>query len=75
MVAISINFLAFYLGALGIERFGIFCGVVVFLFTSLLGTIMASGLERYIGSVTERTFSRYGDRIARLSAERLYCGR
>jgi len=75
MFALSMNFLAFYLGAVCIERSGVICGVAVFLFTSLLGTITASGLEKYIGSVTGRVFNRCGDRIARHSAERVYFGR
>jgi hypothetical protein len=72
--ALSANFLAFYLGAIFIERSGIFFGVAVFLLTSLTGTIMASGMENFMASVTERVCCVCGDRIARYSAERLYFG-
>jgi hypothetical protein len=58
MLALMTNFLAFYLGAIYIERSGIFCGVTVFLITSLLGTIMASGVEKYISALTAKAFSR-----------------
>jgi len=72
MVALSVNIMAFYLGAIYIERCGIFCGVAVFLLTSLLGTIMASGVEMYIGSMTAKAFSRCGNRIAQHSTKRFY---
>ena len=75
MVALSVNFLAFYLGAICIERSGIFCGVAAFLLTSLIGTVIASGLEKYIGSMTVMALNRCSDRIARHSAEKLYSGR
>jgi hypothetical protein len=75
MLALMTNFLAFYLGAIYLERCGIFCGVAVFLVTSLLGTIMASSVEKYIGSVTAKAFSRCGNRVVRRFAERHYPGR
>jgi hypothetical protein len=75
MLALATNFFAFYLGAIYIERCGIFCGVAVFLLISLLGTIMASGLEKYICSMTARAFNRCGNRVARQTSERPYPGR
>jgi hypothetical protein len=69
------NFLAFYLGAIYLERSGILCGVAIFLFTALAGTIIASGLERFVISQTGKAFNVCVDRIARHSAERLYIGR
>ena len=75
MFAITLNLLAFYLGAIFIESYGVISGVAVFLSASLAGTILASRLEIIIGIATQRVFVRCGDRIARHSAERLYFGR
>lgn len=60
MVALSANFLAFYLGAIIIERSGIFCGFTVFVLTALAGTIVASKLEKCICSFMSRAFIRIG---------------
>ncbi len=58
MVALSANFLAFYLGAIFIERSGIFCGVAVFTLTALAGTIVASRIEKCICSSMAGAFKR-----------------
>jgi hypothetical protein len=60
VVALSANFLAFYLGAIFIERSGIFCGVTVFTLTALAGTIVASKLEKWICSFMAGAFKRIG---------------
>jgi hypothetical protein len=67
MLALSVNILAFYLGAIYIERSGICSAVAIFFFTSLIGTIVASGLERMIGDATQRAFSQIKGSIGRHS--------
>ena len=59
MVALSANFLAVYLGAIFIERSGIFCGVAVFTLTALAGTIVASKIEKCICSFMAGAFKRH----------------
>lgn len=75
MVSLTMNFTAFYLGAFYFEHSGFFCGVAVFLLTALVGTIVASGVEKCIASMWGRALNNYVDRIARYSAESLYFGR
>jgi hypothetical protein len=58
VIALSANFLAFYLGAIFIERSGIFCGVMVFTLTALSGTIVASRIEKCICSFVAGAFKR-----------------
>jgi hypothetical protein len=58
VVALSANFLAFYLGAIFIERSGIFCGVTVFTLTALAGTIVASRIEKSVCSFMAGAFTR-----------------
>jgi hypothetical protein len=75
VVALSANFLAFYLGAVFIERAGIFCGIAVFLITALAGTIAASKLEKCLGSKISRLFFRIANNTARHPADRHFtCG-
>ena len=45
MLALTTNFMAFYLAATLFERMGILCAVTVFLVTALAGTIIASMLQ------------------------------
>jgi hypothetical protein len=72
VIALSANFLAFYLGSIFIERSGIFCGVTVFLLTALAGTIVASKLEKCLSSLISGAFNRSGDNKARQSAHKPY---
>jgi hypothetical protein len=74
MLALSANFLAFYLGAIFIERSGIFSGVTVFLFTALAGTIAASKLEKWLSSLMSRAFNRIGDNNALHPADEILYG-
>jgi hypothetical protein len=67
MLALSVNIIAFYLGAIYMERSGICSAVAIFFFTSLIGTILASGLERMIGVATQRAFNRIQGSIGRHS--------
>jgi hypothetical protein len=60
-MALSANFLAFYLGAIFIERSGIFSGITVFILTALAGTIAASKLEKCLGSLMAKAFKRFPD--------------
>ena len=75
MIALSANFLAFYLGAIFIERSGIFSGVTVFLLTALAGTIAASKLEMWLSSLMSRAFNRIGENNARHPAVATLYGR
>ena len=74
MVALSANILAFYLGAIFMERSGIFCGVTAFLLIALAGTIVASKLEKWLSSLISRAFNRSGDNNAGQSANKPYIG-
>jgi len=74
VVALSANFLAFYLGAIFIERSGIFCGIAVFLFTALAGTIAASKIEMCLSSRISRTFNRICNNNARYPDDKPYIG-
>jgi hypothetical protein len=58
VAALSANLLAFYLGAICIERSGIFCGVTVFTLTALAGTIVASRIEKRVCSFMAGAFRR-----------------
>ncbi len=69
MLAIAWNILAFYLGAEIFERAGIFGGVFAFLVTALVGTIMCSVIEEYLGLLFARVYrERSGSRSGRSSA-------
>lgn len=74
MVSLTLNFLAFYLGAVSFERFGIFSGVAVFLLIALSGTIVASGIEKLTVSLAGKAFTLCVDHIARQTAEKPYSG-
>ena len=75
MVALSANFLAFYLGAIFIERSGIFSGIAVFLFTALAGTIIASKLEKCLSSKISRVFIRIDNNNPRHQVDKPFtCG-
>ena len=56
MLALTTNCLAFYLGALLIERMGICWGVTVFLVTAPAGTIISSIVEKSLQSIFFRLF-------------------
>jgi hypothetical protein len=58
VIAFSADLLAFYLGAIFIERSGIFCGVMVFTLIALAGTIVASRIEKCICSFVAGAFKR-----------------
>lgn len=75
MIALGANFLAFYHGAIFIERSGIFSGVTVFLFTALAGTFASSKLEMWLDSLMSRAFNRTGDNNARHPADGTLYGR
>ncbi len=45
MFALILNIAAFYLGGICFERWGIICGLTVFLVMAVTGTVMASILE------------------------------
>ena len=75
MIALSANFLAFYLGAIFIERSGIFSGLTVFLLTALIGTIAASKLEMWLRFLMIRAFNRISDNNARHPVDETLCGR
>ena len=74
MVALSANFLAFYLGAIFIERSGIFSGVTVFTLTALAGTIVASKLEKWICTFMAGAFNRIGADNTQHPADKPYVG-
>jgi hypothetical protein len=74
VIALSTNFLAFYLGAIFIERSGIFSGIAVFLFTALAGTIVASKLENCLSSWVSRAFILIGNNNPRHSTHKPYIG-
>ena len=75
MIALSANILAFYLGAIFIERSGILYGVTVFLLTALIGTIAASKLEMWLSTLMTRVFNRISDNNARHPADESLYGR
>lgn len=68
MLALMPNFLAFYLGAIFIERMGLLCGLTLFLVTALAGTIMGSMLDNRLGSLIFRAFNPHDNNNAGRSA-------
>jgi hypothetical protein len=64
MLALMTNCLAFYLGAVLIERMGVFWGVTVFLVTALGGTIISSIIEKCLRSLLFSEFTPISNRNA-----------
>ena len=60
MLAITTNFMAFYLAAALFERTGILCAVTVFLVTALAGTFIASIIEECLTSFLPRALNACG---------------
>lgn len=66
MLALTTNFMAFYLATLLFERTGILCAVTVFLVMALAGTIIASMIEESLSPLLSRRFNAHGsDRAGR----------
>jgi hypothetical protein len=60
MLALTTNFMAFYLAAALFERTGILCAVTVFLVTAFAGTIIASMIEECLRTLLSRGFNTRG---------------
>ena len=66
MLALTTNFMAFYLAAALFERAGILCAVTAFLVTALAGTIIASMIEESWPFFSSKGFNaRGGSKAAR----------
>jgi hypothetical protein len=57
VLAITVDLMAFYLGAIYFERLGVFCGVTAFLVTALAGTIVSSKIEDYLTLFISRAWN------------------
>lgn len=60
MLALTANFMAFYLAAALFERAGFLCAVTVFLATALAGTIISSMIEECLRPMLSRVFNTCG---------------
>jgi len=60
VLALLINFMAFYFAAVLFERTGILCAVTVFLVTALPGTIIACMIEECLWPLLSRRFNTGG---------------
>ena len=67
-MALTTNFMAFYLAAALFERSGILWAVTVFLVTALAGTIIASMIEESLRPILSRVFNARGSNRAGRSA-------
>jgi len=62
VLALTINFMAFYFAAVLFERTGILCAVTVFLVMALAGTIIASMIEECLQTILARGFNARGNK-------------
>ncbi len=65
MLAITVNFMAFYIGVMFFERTGVLCGVAAFLVTALAGTIISSMIDEHLQLIVS---GRRGDRSGKAAA-------
>ncbi len=68
MLAITINFMAFYIGVMFFERTGVLCGVAAFLVTALAGTIISSMMDEHLQLILS---GRRNDKSGHPSARRV----